>query len=84
MKKTAEIKMDKKTAFHLFIYFILFSKLYRKGMIKEAIFKKKYNDIILLYIQISGLKFKPKANTLLCHFDEDEITKSNILNFKIF
>lgn len=38
--------MAEKTAFHLFIYFILFSKLYRNGIIKEAIFKIKYNDIL--------------------------------------
>ena len=35
-----------KTAFHRFIYFILLSKLYRNGIINDAIFKKKYKDIL--------------------------------------
>jgi hypothetical protein len=38
--------MDEKTAFHRFIYFILFSKLYRNGTKKEAIFKNRYSDIL--------------------------------------
>ena len=46
MKKIAVIIIAEKTAFQRFIYFILFSKLYRNGIIKEAIFKIRYKDIL--------------------------------------
>lgn len=46
IKKLAVRIIDEKTAFHLLIYFILFSKLYRNGINKEAIFKIRYKDIL--------------------------------------
>ena len=46
MKKIAVISIAEKIAFHLFMYFILFSKLYKNGTTNDAIFKKRYKDIL--------------------------------------
>ncbi len=46
IKKIAVMNIAVNIAFHLLMYRILGSKLYRNGIKKEAIFKKKYNDIL--------------------------------------
>lgn len=48
MKKIAVIQIAEKTDFQRFIYLILLSKLYRKGIIKDPIFRIKYSDIYIL------------------------------------
>jgi hypothetical protein len=42
--------MDGKIDFQRLMYFIRFSKLYKNGIKKDAIFKIRYNDI--LYFKI--------------------------------
>jgi hypothetical protein len=46
IKKIAVMRIEEKTAFQRFIYFILFSKLYKNGTKKDIIFKTKYKDIL--------------------------------------
>ena len=73
MKKIAVRIIAEKTALHLFIYFILLSKLYKNGTKKDAIFKNKYNDILNFKI-FERHKQHPKTFTffftymLMMHF----------------
>jgi hypothetical protein len=67
IKKIAVRIMAEKTAFHLLMYFILFSKLYRNGIIKEAIFKMRYNDILKFEIFERHEQHPKTFSMLLAH-----------------
>ena len=72
MKTKAVINMAENTAFQRLMYFIRLSKLYRNGMMKEAIFRKKYNDIMFFEcLTIGLLLFFRVIFVKVLNFDKD-------------